>query len=81
MVREARVENPLVPLRVFKLRNLSISQGLGALWAGAMFACFFLTALYMQGVLGYGALEVGLAYLPSCAVMALCPCGSPTSWS
>ena len=29
-----------------------------------MFACFFLTALYMQGVLGYGALEVGLAYLP-----------------
>ena len=35
-----------------------------------MFACFFLTALYMQGVLGYGALEVGLAYLPSCAVMA-----------
>jgi EmrB/QacA subfamily drug resistance transporter len=70
VIREARVENPLVPLRVFKLRNLSISQGLGALWAGAMFACFFLTALYMQGVLGYGALEVGLAYLPSCAVMA-----------
>jgi predicted MFS family arabinose efflux permease len=71
VIREARVENPLVPLRVFKLRNLSISQGLGALWAGAMFACFFLTALYMQGVLGYGALQVGLAYLPSCAVMAL----------
>ena len=71
VVREARVENPLVPLRVFKLRNLSISQGLGALWAGAMFACFFLTALYMQGVLGYGALQVGLAYLPSCAVMAV----------
>ena len=41
------------------------------LWAGAMFACFFLTALYMQGVLGYDALEVGLAYLPSCVVMAL----------
>jgi MFS family permease len=35
-----------------------------------MFACFFLTALYLQGVLGYDALEVGLAYLPSCAVMA-----------
>ena len=41
------------------------------LWAGAMFACFFLTALYMQGVLGYDALQVGLAYLPSCAVMAV----------
>jgi MFS family permease len=36
-----------------------------------MFACFFLTALYMQGVLGYDALEVGLAYLPSCVVMAV----------
>jgi MFS family permease len=35
-----------------------------------MFACFFLSALYLQGVLGYDALQVGLAYLPSCAVMA-----------
>ena len=70
VIRESRVENPLVPLRLFKLRNMSISQGVGALWAAAMFACFFLTALYMQGVLGYGALEVGLAYLPSCVVMA-----------
>jgi fucose permease len=43
----------------------------GVLWAGAMFACFFLTALYMQGVLGYDALQIGLAYLPSCVVMAL----------
>ena len=40
------------------------------LWAGSMFACFFLSALYLQGVLGYDALQVGLAYLPSCAVMA-----------
>jgi MFS family permease len=71
VVREARCANPLVPLRLFRLRNMSISQGVGALWAAAMFACFFLTALYMQGVLGYDALQVGLAYLPSCVVMAL----------
>ncbi len=70
LVREARVEHPLVPLRLFSLRNVAVSQVVGVLWAGAMFACFFLTALYMQGVLGYGALEVGLAYLPSCVVMA-----------
>ena len=71
VVREARVENPLVPLRLFALRNVSISQVVGVLWSGAMFACFFLSALYLQGVLGYDALLVGLAYLPSCTVMAV----------
>src|SRR4051794_22389918 len=39
VAREAHVENPLVPLRLFRLRNMSISQGVGALWAAAMFAC------------------------------------------
>jgi EmrB/QacA subfamily drug resistance transporter len=72
VAREAIVENPLVPLRLFRLRNLVVSQVVGALWAGAMFAAFFLTALYMQHVLGYGALEIGLAYLPACLVMAVC---------
>jgi EmrB/QacA subfamily drug resistance transporter len=72
VVREATVENPLVPLRLFRLRNLVVSQVVGALWAGAMFASFFLTALYMQQILGYDALEVGLAYLPTCLVMAAC---------
>ena len=71
VIREARVENLLVPLRLFTLRNVVISQVVGVLWAGAMFACFFLSALYLQGVLGYDALQVGLAYLPSCAVMAV----------
>ena len=42
------------------------------LWAGAMFAWFFLAALYLQQVLGYGALEVGLAFLPTSVVMAFC---------
>jgi EmrB/QacA subfamily drug resistance transporter len=72
VVREARVEHPLVPLRLFKLRSVAISQVIGVLWAGGMFAWFFLSALYLQQVLGYGALEVGLAYLPACVVMAIC---------
>jgi len=72
VAREATAEHPLVPLRLFRLRNIVVSQVVGVLWAGAMFACFFLTALYMQQVLGYGALEVGLAYLPTCVVMAFC---------
>jgi EmrB/QacA subfamily drug resistance transporter len=70
--REARVEQPLVPLRLFALRNVTVSQIVGVLWAGGMFAWFFLSALYLQRVLGYSAIEVGLAYLPACLVMAAC---------
>lgn len=72
VVREATVAHPLVPLRLFRLRNVSVSQVVGVLWAGAMFAWFFLSALYLQQVLGYDALRVGLAYVPTCAVMAFC---------
>ena len=66
---EARVESPLMPLRLFRLRNLATSQVVGILWAAAMFAWFFLAALYMQLVLGYTPLEVGLAFLPSNLIM------------
>jgi EmrB/QacA subfamily drug resistance transporter len=66
---EARVESPLMPLRLFRLRNLAISNVVGILWAAAMFAWFFLAALYMQLVLGYTPLEVGLAFLPSNLIM------------
>jgi len=66
---EARVESPLMPLRLFRLRNLAISNVVGILWAAAMFAWFFLSALYMQLVLGYTPLEVGLAFLPSNLIM------------
>ncbi|GCD90432.1 DHA2 family efflux MFS transporter permease subunit [Nocardioides sp. LS1] len=69
---EARAASPLVPLRLFALRNVSISQVVGVLWAAAMFAWFFLAALYLQRVLGYDALEVGLAFLPTSVVMAFC---------
>ncbi|HET7172608.1 MAG TPA: DHA2 family efflux MFS transporter permease subunit [Gaiellales bacterium] len=66
---EARVESPLMPLRLFRLRNLATSQVVGILWAAAMFAWFFLAALYMQLVLGYTPLEVGLAFLPANLIM------------
>jgi MFS family permease len=70
VVREARTDAPLVPLRMFRLRNLVVSNAVGVLWAGAMFAWFFLTAQYLQLVLGYSALEVGLAFVPTSVVMA-----------
>jgi EmrB/QacA subfamily drug resistance transporter len=69
LVIEARVRSPLVPLRLFRLRNIAVSNTVGVLWAGAMFAWFFLTALYLQLVLGYSPLQVGLAFLPGNLVM------------
>ena len=72
---EARVRAPLVPLALFRLRNLAVANMVGVLWAGAMFAWFFLSALYMQLVLGYGPMQVGLAFLPANLVMAACSLG------
>jgi EmrB/QacA subfamily drug resistance transporter len=66
---ESRVDAPLMPLRLFKKRNLVTSNVVGVLWAGAMFAWFFLSALYLQLVLGYTPLQVGLAFLPANLVM------------
>jgi EmrB/QacA subfamily drug resistance transporter len=69
LLLEARVPSPLVPLRLFRLRNIAVSNVVGVLWAGAMFAWFFLSALYLQLVLGYSPLEVGLAFLPGNLIM------------
>src|SRR5262245_39615403 len=64
LVIEARIAEPLVPLGVFRNRNLSTSNVIGGLMAAGLFAYFFFSALYMQQVLDYSPLEVGLAYLP-----------------
>jgi MFS family permease len=70
LVWESRIAEPLVPLDLFRLRNHSVANVVGVLWAAAMFAWFFLTALYLQLVLGYEPLGVGLAFLPSNLIMA-----------
>jgi EmrB/QacA subfamily drug resistance transporter len=67
---EARIGSPLMPLGLFRLRNVSVANVIGVLLAGSMFGWFFLSALYLQTVLGYSPLEVGLAYLPSTLIMA-----------
>ena len=61
---EARVRAPLVPLGLFRLRNLATANVIAVLWAAALFSWFFLSALYLQIVLGYDPLQVGLAFLP-----------------
>jgi EmrB/QacA subfamily drug resistance transporter len=68
---ESRVPAPLVPLALFRLRNIVVANIAGILWAAAMFAWFFISALYLQRVLGYDAMRVGLAYLPANLIMAV----------
>jgi EmrB/QacA subfamily drug resistance transporter len=75
LVIESRVESPLVPLRLFRLRNIAVSNVVGVLWAGSMFAWFFLSALYLQLVLGYSPLEVGIAFLPGNIIMGILSIG------
>src|SRR5437764_41257 len=69
LVLETRVAAPLVPLRLFRLRSIASANIVGVLWSAAMFAAFFLSALYLQLVLGYRPLQVGLAFLPTNVIM------------
>jgi EmrB/QacA subfamily drug resistance transporter len=67
--RQARIANPLMPLRLFRSRNVAGANVLQALLVAGMFGMFFLGALYLQRVLHYSTLEVGLAFLPTTIVM------------
>jgi MFS family permease len=58
-----------MPLKLFRSRNVSVSNIVGVLWAAAMFAWFFMAALYLQIVLKYEPMEVGLAFLPANLIM------------
>ena len=69
VLRQAKIANPLMPLRLFKSRNVVGANVVMALLVAGMFAMFFLGALYLQRVLEYDPLEVGFAFLPSALVM------------
>jgi EmrB/QacA subfamily drug resistance transporter len=71
LVRQARIENPLMPLRLFRSRTVSGSNVVMAMIVVGMFGLFFLGALYLQRILGYTPLEVGLAFLPSTVIMGV----------
>ncbi len=64
VVRELRARTPLIPLSIFRSRNLSGANVVQMLMVAGMFGMFFLGAVYLQRVLGYGPLGVGLAFLP-----------------
>jgi EmrB/QacA subfamily drug resistance transporter len=71
LVIESHVADPLMPLRLFRMRSVAVSNVIGVLWAAAMFAWFFISALYMQLVLGYTPMQIGLAFLPANLIMAV----------
>src|SRR6201995_4802769 len=75
IVRESRAANPLVPLGIFRSRNLSGANAIQALMVAGMFGGFFLGALYLQKVLGFDSLEVGLGFLPLTAIIGILSLG------
>jgi EmrB/QacA subfamily drug resistance transporter len=71
IVREATARTPLVPLRIFRSRNVSGANAIQVLLVAGMFGMFFLGSLYLEQVLGYDALQIGLAFLPATLVMGV----------
>jgi len=69
IMREATARNPLIPLRIFRSRNLSGANVVQPLLVAGMFGLFFMGSLYMEKVLGYDPLEIGLAFLPATLIM------------
>ena len=67
--REATAANPLMPLRIFRSRNVCGANIIQVLGVAGMFATFFLGALYVQKVLYYDPLKIGFAFLPVSALM------------
>jgi EmrB/QacA subfamily drug resistance transporter len=69
IAREATARNPLIPLRIFRSRNVTGANLVQVLTVAGMFGMFFLGSLYLQRILGYDALQIGLAFLPVTIVM------------
>ena len=69
LAREATASKPLMPLRIFRSRNVTGANLIQVLSVAGMFGMFFLGALYMQRILHYDALEIGLAFLPVTLIM------------
>jgi EmrB/QacA subfamily drug resistance transporter len=75
LVLEGRLANPIMPLRVLRLRMLMGSSLVRGLLVTGMFSAFFLGSLYLERVLGYNAIDTGLAFLPLTASIAVMSVG------
>jgi EmrB/QacA subfamily drug resistance transporter len=70
VITQARSSAPLLSRRIARAPNFALANGIGILWAATLFAWFFFSALYLQVVLGYSPVRVGLAFLPASLLMA-----------
>ena len=75
IVRESRTANPLVPLHIFRSRQIVGANAVQVLTVAGLFGMFFLGVLYLQRVLGYDALETGLAFLPVSVLIGILSLG------
>ena len=73
--REATAGSPLIPLRIFRSRNVAGANAIQALFVAGMFGMFFLGSLYMERVLSYDALQIGMAFLPVTVVIGILSLG------
>jgi EmrB/QacA subfamily drug resistance transporter len=75
IVRESRTSTPLVPLQIFRSRQIAGANAVQLLTVAGIFGMFFLGVLYLQRVLGYDALETGLAFLPVSTLIGILSLG------
>jgi EmrB/QacA subfamily drug resistance transporter len=71
VVLESRLENPIIPLRIFRVRTLTISSLVRGLVVTGMYGTFFLGALYFEHVKHFGTLATGAAFLPMSVVVGI----------
>jgi EmrB/QacA subfamily drug resistance transporter len=71
VARQATAANPLMPLHIFRSRNVSGANLVQVVVVAGMFGMFFMGTLYMERVLGYDPLEIGLAFLPATILMGI----------
>src|SRR5216683_2797276 len=79
LVLESHIENPILPLRILRLRSLTGASAARAMLATGMFATFFMGALYLQHVKGYNSLGTALAFLPSTLTLGVLSTGITSS--
>jgi EmrB/QacA subfamily drug resistance transporter len=75
LARQATAPAPLMPPRVFRTRGVAAANAVQMLMVAALFAFQILVALYLQKVLGYGALRTGLAMLPAAVTIGVISLG------
>jgi len=77
VINESRAKHPLMPLHIFRIRNLSGADSLMLLMAAGLFSIFFFTTLYMQEILGYSPVKTGVSFLVIPVAIALAATNVP----